>query len=91
VAKSEEVKTGFNLAESSKVGYGSKRAVLPMMMMFSVGVDAFHAVKNPPEYFIVLFSAQTVFCSETQVSRMKDSVREGVTTSKKNQGSAGSG
>jgi hypothetical protein len=33
VAKSKEVKTGSNLAESSKEGYGSKRAVLPMMMM----------------------------------------------------------
>jgi hypothetical protein len=27
------VKTGCNLAESSKEGYGSKRAILPMMMM----------------------------------------------------------
>jgi hypothetical protein len=33
VVKSKEVKTRHNLAESSKVGYGSKRAVLPMMMM----------------------------------------------------------
>jgi hypothetical protein len=33
VAKSKEVKTGYNLAESSKKGYGSKRAVLPLMMM----------------------------------------------------------
>jgi hypothetical protein len=40
VAKSKEVKTGWccsqewtNLAESSKEGHGSKRAVLPMMMM----------------------------------------------------------
>jgi hypothetical protein len=33
VAESKEVKTGSNLAESSKVGCGSKRAVLPMMMM----------------------------------------------------------
>jgi hypothetical protein len=31
--KSKEVKTGYNLAESSKEGCGSKRAVLPMMMM----------------------------------------------------------
>jgi hypothetical protein len=31
--KSKEVKTGSNLAESSKEGYGSKRDVLPMMMM----------------------------------------------------------
>jgi hypothetical protein len=35
VAKSKEVKTGCNLAESSKEGYGSKRAVLPMMMMMN--------------------------------------------------------
>jgi hypothetical protein len=33
VAKSKEVKTGRSLAECSKEGYGSKRAVLPMMMM----------------------------------------------------------
>jgi hypothetical protein len=39
--KFKEVKTESNLAESSKVGYGSKRAVLPMvttttMMMIDV-------------------------------------------------------
>jgi hypothetical protein len=33
VAKSKEVKTGCNLAESSKEGCGSKRVVLPIMMM----------------------------------------------------------
>jgi hypothetical protein len=33
VAKSKEVKTGCNLAEF-KEGYGSRRAVLPMMMMY---------------------------------------------------------
>jgi hypothetical protein len=33
VAKSREVKTRSNLAEISKEGYGSKSAVLPMMMM----------------------------------------------------------
>jgi hypothetical protein len=33
VAKIKEVKPGSNLAISSKEGYGSKRAVLPMMMM----------------------------------------------------------
>jgi hypothetical protein len=32
-AKFKGVKTGSNPAESSKEGYGSKRAVLPMMMM----------------------------------------------------------
>jgi hypothetical protein len=31
--KSKKAKTGCNLAESTKEGYGSKRAVLPMMMM----------------------------------------------------------
>jgi hypothetical protein len=31
--KSEEVKTGCNLAESSEEGYDSKTAILPMMMM----------------------------------------------------------
>jgi hypothetical protein len=35
VPKSKEVKTGCNLAESSKEGYGSKRAVLPMMIISS--------------------------------------------------------
>jgi hypothetical protein len=33
IAKSKEVKTGSNLAGSSKEGYGSKSAVLPMMMI----------------------------------------------------------
>jgi hypothetical protein len=32
VTKSKEVKTGYNLAESSKGGYGSRKAVLPMNM-----------------------------------------------------------
>jgi hypothetical protein len=38
VAKTKEVKTMWssNLAESSKEGYGSKRAVLPMKMMMMV-------------------------------------------------------
>jgi hypothetical protein len=31
------VKIESNLAESSKEGYGSKRAVLPMMMMMMMG------------------------------------------------------
>jgi hypothetical protein len=33
VAKTKDVKTGCGLLESSKVGYGSKIAVLPMMTM----------------------------------------------------------
>jgi hypothetical protein len=36
VSKSKEVKTGSNLAESSKEGYVSRSAVLPMMMMMMV-------------------------------------------------------
>jgi hypothetical protein len=32
VPKSKGVTTGCNVTESSKEGYGSKRAVLPMMM-----------------------------------------------------------
>jgi hypothetical protein len=32
VTKYKEVKTGFNLAESFKEGYGSQRAVLPMII-----------------------------------------------------------
>jgi hypothetical protein len=35
VAKFKEVTTGCNLTEFSKKGYGSKRAVLPMMMMMN--------------------------------------------------------
>jgi hypothetical protein len=31
----KKVKTGCNLAESSKEGYGSKRAVLPMMVFIN--------------------------------------------------------
>jgi hypothetical protein len=34
VEKSKEVKTGCNLADSSKEGYGPKRVVLPMMMKY---------------------------------------------------------
>lgn len=33
IVKCKEVKTGCSLAESSKEGYGSKRVVLPMMMV----------------------------------------------------------
>jgi hypothetical protein len=36
VTNSKEVKTGCNLAESSKEGYGSKRAVLPMIIYSSM-------------------------------------------------------
>jgi hypothetical protein len=37
VTKSKEEKTGCNLAESSKEGYGKKKgAVLPMMMMMII-------------------------------------------------------
>jgi hypothetical protein len=38
VAKSKEVETGSNLAESSKECYGSERAVLPMMAMIIIVV-----------------------------------------------------
>jgi hypothetical protein len=34
VPKCKEAKTGHNLAESSKEGYGSERAVLPMMIYY---------------------------------------------------------
>jgi uncharacterized membrane protein len=37
--KSKEVKARSNLAEYSKEGYGSKMAVLPMMMVFCVTAD----------------------------------------------------
>jgi hypothetical protein len=36
VSKSKEVKTVCNLAESSKEGCGSKRAVLPVVMMMMI-------------------------------------------------------
>jgi hypothetical protein len=36
VTKSKEVKIGSNLAESSKEGYGSKIALLPIMMMMKM-------------------------------------------------------
>jgi hypothetical protein len=54
VTKSKEVKTGCNLAESSKKGYGSKRAVLPVMMMmmtntFSLGTDFHKECFTPQE------------------------------------------
>jgi hypothetical protein len=40
-------------------------------------VGAFDAVRNATENFIViLYSVQTVFCSETQVLGMKESARE---------------
>jgi hypothetical protein len=45
VAKSKEVKTGYKLAESSKVGHGSKMALLMMMMMIVVFYCQ-HAIKN---------------------------------------------
>jgi hypothetical protein len=35
VTKSEEVKPGYDLAESSKESYGSRSSVLPMMMMMN--------------------------------------------------------
>jgi hypothetical protein len=45
VAKSKEVKTGCNLAESCKEGCGSKRDVFPMMMMIIMMIfDSFTAV-----------------------------------------------
>jgi hypothetical protein len=40
VAKSKEAKTGSNLVESSKEDYGSKRAVLPMIMMNNSFIEA---------------------------------------------------
>jgi hypothetical protein len=36
VAKSEEMRSGRNLAESSKEGFGSKREVLSMNMMMTL-------------------------------------------------------
>jgi hypothetical protein len=33
VAKSKKVKTGWKLEKLSKEGYGSERAILPLMMM----------------------------------------------------------
>jgi hypothetical protein len=39
VTKSKEVRAGLNLIESSKEGYGSKNAVLPMMMIMMILID----------------------------------------------------
>jgi hypothetical protein len=39
VAKSKEVKTGSDLAESYMESYGSKRAVLPIMMRAKKKLD----------------------------------------------------
>jgi hypothetical protein len=36
IAKCKEEETELNLAESSEEGYGSKRAVLSMMMMMMI-------------------------------------------------------
>jgi hypothetical protein len=47
------VKTGCNLAESSKEGYGSKRAVLPMMMIHPNMI--FYDQKYNADYSIVDF------------------------------------
>jgi hypothetical protein len=41
VAKSKELETGSNHVQSSKEGCGSKRAVLPSMMMMVVVVCLF--------------------------------------------------
>jgi hypothetical protein len=38
-AKSKEVKTESSVAESSKEGYGSKGAVLPMITMMIIGTS----------------------------------------------------
>jgi hypothetical protein len=48
LAKSKDVKTGCTLADSSKEGYGSKRAVLPVMMMM---IGRKHPI-SPSTYFI---------------------------------------
>jgi hypothetical protein len=47
VAKSKEVKTGSNITESSKKGYGSKSAVLMIMMMNQPLSPAFRESSDP--------------------------------------------
>jgi hypothetical protein len=39
VAISKQVKIGCNLAESSKEAYGSKRVVLPMLIMMMLMIE----------------------------------------------------
>jgi hypothetical protein len=47
------VKTGSNLAESSKEGYGSKSVVLPMMMMMMMNISSENFQKsNARKYFL---------------------------------------
>jgi hypothetical protein len=48
VEKSEEVKTGCNLAELFKEGYCSTRAVLPTMMMMMTMMISYCYFMYPP-------------------------------------------
>jgi hypothetical protein len=46
VAKSKEENNGPNLAESSKGGHGSKRDVLPMMIMMMLNTNSDYLPSN---------------------------------------------
>jgi hypothetical protein len=60
VAKSKEVKTRSNLTESSKEGYSSKRAVLPMMMIVMGWMARVLFLAGGRDfYFFLLHSIQT--------------------------------
>jgi hypothetical protein len=61
VAKSKEVKSGCNLAVSSKEGYGSKSAVLPMMMMIIIIIIESHLL--PTVYCILDPKSNSIQCS----------------------------
>jgi hypothetical protein len=50
--KSKDVKTGCNLAESSKEGYGSKGAVLSMMMMMMMTTTTMNSVGRSVKIFL---------------------------------------
>jgi hypothetical protein len=46
------MKTGCNLAESSKEGYGSRRDVLPMMMIIMISYNT--VTENTNQFFVIL-------------------------------------
>jgi hypothetical protein len=60
VAKSIDVKTGSNVAESSREGHGSSMAVLTMMTMNalerSMSINISYMYRNTLAFYIVLFA-----------------------------------
>jgi hypothetical protein len=59
VAKSKEVKTGSNRTQSLKEGYGSKSAILPMMMLMGQHLARVGSLHSPIHlHGVVLNQAQ---------------------------------